>query len=72
MTAIFLIDIYPLRLTCDCTHRILLAVVLAIWVVPTIPLIGIILVVSCLSSHPSRHMAQHPTVSDSLRGVLTF
>jgi len=41
LPAILLIDI-PLRLTRHRTRRILLAVVLAAWVVPAIPLIGII------------------------------
>jgi len=42
LPAILLIDIYPSRLTRHRTRRILLAVVLAAWVVPAIPLIGII------------------------------
>jgi len=92
LPAILLIDI-PLRLTRHRTLRILLAVVLAAWVVPAIPLIGIIrvllaiilaarvlttillidnvLAVSLSSSYLSRRMAQHPTVSDTLRAVLT-
>jgi len=39
--AILLIDIYPSRLTCHRTRRILLAVVLASWVMPAILLIDI-------------------------------
>jgi len=52
LPAVLLIDIYPSRLSRHRTRRILLAVILAGWVVPTILLlIGIIPVTSCLPSY---------------------
>jgi len=93
LPTVLLINIYPSHLTRHRTRRNLLAVVIATWVVPAIPLIGIIhvlltivlaarilttfllidsvLAVSYLLSHSSRRMAQHPTVSDTLRAALT-